>query len=89
MGKLAVVHLPDLVGTSNATTCTVTGVPAALACAALTRLPIPVQDGSVYKTGTAVLSGTSWTIYPDAQFSAWVASGGKHLLTPVFVYRTS
>lgn len=75
-GNLVTLYLPGLSGTSNATTCTLTGIPAAIRPAtAQGNQPMVIRDNSVFAFGymqlntdgtaflakSAAASGTDWT----------------------------
>jgi hypothetical protein len=87
IGKQVTLHLPDLTGTSNATTFTVTGLLAGLAGAGVVRIPSMAQDnGATFQLGLFALIGTALTVYSSMALGAWTASGTKSLYPPSFTY---
>jgi hypothetical protein len=86
LGKQLTVWLPQLTGTSNATTFTMTGWPAPLAVPTFVRTLCLVQDGGANKYGILQQTGTTVALYPDANFGAWVASGTKTFFPPALAY---
>lgn len=72
-GKTAYVSvINSITGTSNATTMTGTGIPAALTASAKRRVKLEAEDNSVY-TGTAHVTDTDTTTWT---FGNGLASGG-------------
>ena len=86
LGKVGVVFLPNFIGTSNATTFTVTGLPAALTPVDLTRQWAPVQDNGVYGHGVVTVFGTGLTVTRDVASSPWTATGAKALFGHTLTY---
>jgi hypothetical protein len=87
MGKMVILHLPDLNGTSNAATFTITGLPAGIAASGTVRVAALAQDNSAaYQWGLISLSGTAITVYPNTGLGAWTASGGKAIFPPTIAY---
>lgn len=91
-GRFAMVFLPALSGTSDATTFTLTGIPAAIQPAALTTHlgGIAVLDNGVAESNGYIrvnaASGT-WDVFRTAALLAWTASGNKALLrAPTLAY---
>lgn len=62
IGNMIFLHVPGLNGTSNATTFTITGVPADLSPTSQVVMPITGLDNGVYATKYVLLSGGSSTI---------------------------
>jgi hypothetical protein len=85
MGQMALVFLPQMAGTSNATTCTITGLPAGLSCPDVVRA-FTLVDAGAFQAGVLQLSGTSITVYPNMQFGSWPATGSKGVYGPVLSY---
>ena len=91
-GRFAVVHLPELTGTSDATTFTLTGIPSQIQPATLVS-----SMGGVAITNNSVVanvgyirvnaaSGT-WDLFPNANFGTWAAANTKALLrAPMLAY---
>jgi len=89
IGNVVTLAIPDLAGTSNATTFTVTGVPAPLLdVPRALRMPVSVLSGT-YHLGIMVLSGAGITVYADESFGAWAATGAKELLAADVTYLLS
>ncbi len=83
-GNQATIAIPYLVSTSNATTFTLTGIPAAIQPATLTQVVhgLDITDGSANKFGGGEIqitaaSGT-WTVFNNGT-NTWTASGSKSL----------
>lgn len=87
VGKLVTVELPALSGTSNATTWTLTGLPAAYSVPRAQCLSVLVQDAGVPRFGLLVATGTTLTLYPNASQNGWTASGTKAWQGGVLTYR--
>lgn len=87
VGALVSLRLSNLSGTSNATTFTITGIPAVLWAAAAAIYPQSIQDNSVHSIGIVTLptAGTI-NVYKDAAATGFVASGAKSLLNMVLTY---
>lgn len=85
IGKVVFLSLPDLSGTSNATTLTVTGIPAGLGGSA-TRVWAPILDNGVFSSGMMAVGGTTITVNRDVGGTAWTASGAKGVFNAVFAY---
>lgn len=92
-GSLVTLQLPFLAGTSNANTCTVTGLPAAIQPARIQEyIALLVRDNSTYMIGLASIStGGVITLYPGANLSAtsWTAANAKGLEGVVISYHVS
>ena len=86
VGKVGVLFLPNLIGTSNAATFTVTGLPAALTSVDVTRHWAPIQDNGVLSHGVITVSGMSLTVYRDVAGTGWTASGTKALFGHTITY---
>ena len=79
-GAQVVLALPDLTGTSNATTFTLTGMPAGIASGSIHRQLAVVESGAgTYQYGTVLVSGTALTVQLGAANTPWTASGVKSL----------
>lgn len=82
IGNMVTLFLPTLSGTSNAGTCTITGLPSAA---------IPVRDQGIQRvysvnnsvansTGIIQLASTGiFNAYPSDAFGAWTAANGKSI----------
>jgi hypothetical protein len=90
-GSLVTLQLPLLAGTSNANTCTVTGLPAAIQPARVQEyIVVLTRDNSVYANGLASIStGGVITLYPGPALSAtaWTAANAKGLEGVVISYQ--
>lgn len=83
VGKLIVLSSIALSGTSNANTCTITGIPAALRPSASARSGvIPFQDnGTAYLARISIGTDGVITVYaPDGTTNGFTTSGTKGLL---------
>lgn len=88
LGKLVLLEIPDLTGTSNTTAFTLTGLPAGLVAAQATYRPLLVADNGVQQVGFVVVDGsTTLTLYPGAATFVWTASGTKTILAVALSYR--
>lgn len=87
VGKLVILLLPDLVGTSNANSFGILGLPAGLGVSGVLRVPVLVQDNGAFQFGIWQLAGTTLTVYPNATFSPWVASGSKAMYPTSLAYQ--
>jgi len=61
-GNVICMELPTLTAASNSTTCTITGVPAALTPARLQTMPCSISDNTVASIGGAIISGVVVTL---------------------------
>jgi hypothetical protein len=87
MGKQVTLYLPTLSGTSNATTFTLTGIPAALNNATAQNLPRHVTDNGASSVGMLQTPvGGVMTVLRDPLATAWTASGVKRLFTTAVSY---
>ena len=86
IGRQVTLHIPDLAGTSNAGTFTLTGLPAALASVGTYRLACQVQDNGALSYGLLILNGTAIDLYTTAGYGGWTASGAKGLFNPMLSY---
>lgn len=77
VGNLVVVETQEIGATSNATTKTITGAPAAIQCTtANKRFVGNVSDnGGTYVAGMIIFNGGTFTIYPNLTGGNWTASG--------------
>jgi hypothetical protein len=95
LGLVAVVFLPELSGTSDAATFTLTGIPSAIQPATLTTafggIAMTNNNANVNVGYIRVnaASGT-WDLFPNANFGTWVNLGAKALLrAPTLTYLLS
>jgi len=83
IGNIVVVFIPQLTGTSNTTTFTLTGIPAAIqASRTIGNFPIRYTDNSVASTTPGLLvipSGGTWNLYTNWNAAGWTASNTKTL----------
>lgn len=90
-GSLVTLQLPLLAGTSNANTCTVTGLPAAIQPTRVQEyIVVLIRDNSVYANGLASIStGGIITLYPGPALSAtaWTAANAKGVEGVVISYQ--
>ena len=87
VGKLVTVQMPDLSGTSNAATFTVTGWPGGLLpSTAFYRFFPVVQDNGVVLAGFAYLAGGVLNVNTTVGGAGWTASGAKALYSPTLTY---
>jgi hypothetical protein len=86
VGKLATLRLPDLSGTSNATTMTVTGLPAAMSPTAVIRQPVVIQNNGAYALGMMQITGTTIDVFSTGGFTGFVATGAKALISTAIAY---
>ena len=89
IGKQVTVHLPNLSGTSNATTFTLTGIPLALNPVENFFMAAFIQDNSRYfPGGLAIEAGGIWRVFGPvgAGVFDWTASGVKGLPGAVVTY---
>lgn len=86
-GKQVTLHLPVLTGTSNATSFTLTGIPAALTPGSPSGfLYVPrISDGVTETGGFLTVSGTTFTVNRPG-FAAWPTSGTKTLYNTWITY---
>jgi hypothetical protein len=86
VGQQVTLMLPYLPGTSNATTLTLTGIPAALTPAAIVVSLCLAQDNGVNGTGFVRYNAGVWDAGWAVGGLAWTASGAKALYNPVVTY---
>ena len=89
LGNTATVFLPTLTGTSNATTFTLTGLPAAITPVNGEFLTVPATDNSVAILATLLLTAGSTTITMSTAIGAggaWTAANTKALLARTISY---
>jgi len=79
--KSVLLFLPELTGTSNATTFTITGLPAAIQPTQTSWHPVRITDNSVDAFGLLRLNAASGTIdlFSTAAAGAWAAANTKTL----------
>jgi hypothetical protein len=76
--KVTLSTTADLTATSNATTCTLTGLPARIRPASTRRVIMRIQDNSVWDICAAEIDNTGTiTVYKDIADGAFTASGTK------------
>ena len=88
IGEQVTLAFPTLVGTSNATTLTLTGIPTAIQTTrAQIQMMLGVDGGATYRVGVcSIAAGGTWSLTPAADVSAWTASGVKGVFDPVITY---
>lgn len=88
VGALVTVHLPQLSGTSNAETMTLTGLPPAIQPTRAAEQVVTVQDAGLTREGKVSLTAGSavMTVYPNVVGNSWTPSGTKRLLATVVSY---
>lgn len=89
-GTIICLTLPQLAGTSNATTFSATGLPAALAPARNLRVSAIIEDNGSFETGAVQLlaAGTTMTIIRENNTGTFTNSGAKALTICTLVYST-
>jgi hypothetical protein len=87
IGRQVTLVLPALTGTSNATTFTITGIPAAIQTSVGQFCLVPAMNNNVWDVGlvSPVASGT-WSLYVNGGGTAWTASGSKGMQNCVITY---
>lgn len=90
-GNIVVLSITNgIQGTSNATTATLTGLPADLAPVSARGIPFHVIVGSTLKYGYALIGSDGViTLYSDANLSVWPSSGDKGITTQTITYNIS
>ena len=89
IGTQMTVHLPNLTGTSNATTFTLTGIPAALDPVSNVIVAVYTQDAFLFGPGgLSISAGGTWSVYygKAANGLDWTASGTKRLPGAAITY---
>jgi hypothetical protein len=90
IGRQVTLMLPDLTGTSNATTFTVTGLPAPLLPASspgTARVATLTQDTGVFAFGFVQLdAGTGAISVNKSNFAAWGTGGAKAMYASPVTY---
>lgn len=89
VGKRVTLYLPQIVGTSNATTFTLTGIPAGLLPTQTSWQAARTMDNTVVTAvGALRLNAASGTIdvFPTMAAGAWTAAGTKRLSSMVVPY---
>jgi hypothetical protein len=94
LGSLVLLFLPALSGTSNATTFTLTGIPAGIQSARLAALTLVTvtDNGTVQATPGQIqiqAGGTAWDVFKDAAQTAFTNSGTKALGATFLAYHRS
>jgi hypothetical protein len=84
IGRLVTLTMPDgyISATSNATTKTLTGVPAGLIPQVSQSVIVGASDnGSAYQVGLAIMAAATGLInlYPNASGAAWTAAGALNV----------
>lgn len=79
VGDLAMITFPQIVGVSNTTAATITGMPSVLTPPTLAQnVPASVMDnGATNQYGFVSITGTTITLKPDVAGSNFTASGNK------------
>ena len=87
-GNLVSLFVPVLTGTSNATTFTLTGLPAAVTPTQTVLVPVLIDDNTVTALGLARLTAASTTItlFTGAFSAVWTAAGTKTLYFSSLTY---
>lgn len=89
-GNQVTLKVPQLLGTSNTTSCTITGLPSAIQPANTQQyFIVSVQDNSTDAAGMVSVASGTVTLYraPNAAASAFTNSGGKGTAGFEIVYR--
>lgn len=87
-GEFVQMFLPVLSGTSDATTFTITGIPAGIVASSVQDIVVRVADNDTDAYGILRVTGTdTWEVYPTAALGTWTASGTKALRQTAFTYR--
>jgi hypothetical protein len=91
IGTQVTLMLGELSGTSNATTFTMTGLPALLVPVANVRAWCYVHDGTGLGFSSVFIPAASnvITVYRNAAQAAWTASGLKAVYDPTMTYLTA
>jgi hypothetical protein len=77
VGTAVTLYIPSITGTSNATTMTLTGIPAAIQPTTTKNLLCPISDNSVGAiVGNVSVSGATFTFQKYAAFNGSPGSGG-------------
>jgi hypothetical protein len=79
VGSLVFLFLPELTGTSNATSFTITGMPAGITPTRTSYQVVPIVDNSVAAFGLVRLNASSTTIdlFPNAAAGNWTNANTK------------
>lgn len=91
IGNFAFIQLGSVTGTSNATTFTITGVPAQIQPNATCNIPVPVwtvrDNGVLLANVQASITGGTITMNAASAGNGWTASGNKGVVgTFVLIY---
>ena len=88
IGRQVTIDMRSIVGVSNATTFTVTGMPSALFPPTAKNILVYIRDNtSTYQVGAMAISTAGvMTIYKDLAATAFTASGTKQLVATPIVY---
>lgn len=88
IGLGVILFLPQLTGTSDATTFTVTGLPAGLTPVKTTDHVVRIVDNGTAAFGIARLTdgSTTVTLFPNAAAGNWTNSGTKTLIATMIAY---
>ena len=83
-GNQVVLFIPNLTGTSNAVTFTLTGIPAAIQAARVQKgFSVQATDAGALLISPAVLNinagATAWDLFSDFGETVWTATGTKDL----------
>ena len=88
VGKQVTLLLPELGGTSNVASFTLTGIPAALAArSAYARVPVQVINNGVHQVGLLLTTGTAWLVLTAASLEL-DATGPKQVFGALVTYLT-
>lgn len=79
VGKQTTIIFPQIQSTSNATTMTITGIPATLVAAYPAWVMIPTFDNGFVPVNGMVLADatTTWTVFSNSVGAGWTAAGIK------------
>ena len=90
VGKQVTLRLPALGGTSNATTFTLTGIPAGLVAGDQAHVPVIVQDNgpglAIPGIITTTPASTTWNVSKDCAGGAWTAANAKSIGASTLTY---
>ena len=88
-GRQVTLYIPALSGTSNATTCTLTGAPTNIRPARAQAVPTLITDNGTNAFGWgSMATGGTITLYPSAALNAsgWTGSGTKAIVEQTISY---
>lgn len=87
IGRSVTIHIIGLTGTSNATTFTITGIPAGWQPANLATFLILASDASTETIAIAQISGGTITLSKGVPGGAWTNSGTKAIFDSPITYQ--